>query len=354
VLLPIALLLLTALTLTGSLRAVEDDGDGPRLPVIGRPDFFDEEEGPIGAFQTPVVRAAPTDVQVEDPITLTIRVQASGKVVRAPKQIRLEKFPEVADRFYVEYPDDLGFHRIDDRTWEFSCTLKPRRTNIAAIPSFPFVFYVPGLLPPARGYQIHRTESVAITVRPRTEVQPSDVARGVESMSVPESVQQIAEGSSVLRLNRRSSSMLWLIIGGAGLLVPALGFVAYAVVWPRFSPNADKRANVRRSLAAKKALAAFARMPSADANDAQAAIIVARFLRERFELSSEEPTPIEVQRHLESAGFDPRTAEFAADFFRARDAVRYAHIAPTQNAAATARQVVLSLEAGPCPVSASS
>jgi hypothetical protein len=347
------IVLLLSVAMTASVRADEGDGDGPRLPAVGRPDLFDEDDGPIGVFQTPVIKAAPTEVQVEDPITLTIRVRATGKVVRAPKQIRLEKIPEVADSFYVEYPDDPVFHRIDDRTWEFICTLKPRRTNVTAVPSFPFVFFVPGLLPPERGYQVHRTESLPITVRPRAEVQESDVARGVESMPIPESVHRITEGSSVLRRESHSSVLLLIIGGGVGFLAPASAFFAYAIVWPRLSPSAEKRASARRSLAAKKALSALARMPADAESVERAGDVLARYLRERFEPEAEEPTPSEVQRLLLSAGADAAAAKLAADFFRTRDAVRYAHIPSSENLLNTAREIVLFLEAGPCPASAS-
>jgi hypothetical protein len=347
------IILVIAATLTGALRADEVDDDMPRLPVIGRPDFFDAENGPIGSFQTPVVQASPTDVQVEDPITLTIRVQAAGKVYRAPKQIRLENFPEIAEQFYVEYPDDATFRRIDDRTWEFTCTLKPRRTNVSAIPSFPFAFFVPELLPPERGYQNHRTASIPITVRPRPLVQPSEVVRGVESQPLPDSVYRIAEGPAVLSYSRPVSPLVWIVLGGICLILPAMKFFIGQIVWPRFSTNAKRKALVRRSIAAKKALAALDRLPR-EADISGAATIVAHYLRERFDLGSEEPTPDEVQCGLTAVGYESPASEMAGDFYRLCDAARYGHVAPSQNAAIIAREVIITLEAGPCPVSSSS
>jgi hypothetical protein len=348
----VLVLLALAFALAGGVRA-DDDDEGPRLPAIGRPEFFDED-GPIGAFQMPIVRVTPSEVQVEDPITVTIRVMAAGPVQRPPKQIRLEKFPGFAERFYVEYPDDPTFRRIDDRTWEFTCTFKPRGVNVNSVPSFPFVFFTPGLLPPERGYQVHRTASVAITVRPRAAVQPNDVARGVESQPIPESVYQIADGTSVLNYARPYSLSGWIFIAGICLLPPALGFLFRCIVWPRFSPNAKSRTSARRSHAAKSALAGLDRLAPGIEHSQAATAIVARYLRERFELTAEEPAPIEVHRHLESAGFDPVSSASAADFFRACDAIRYGHVPLTENPAELARQVILVLEAGPCPESASS
>src|SRR5260370_41145541 len=168
--LPLAILMLIG---SGAALARADDEDSaPRLPVAGRPEFFDEDEGPIGAFRTPDVRIAPSEVRVEDPVTVTIRVAAAGPVQRPPKQIRLEKLPGFSAQFYIEYPDDPTFRRIDDRTWEFICTLKPRATTVQAVPSFPFAFFTPGFLPPERGYQVHRTPSIPLVVRPRPVVPP--------------------------------------------------------------------------------------------------------------------------------------------------------------------------------------
>jgi hypothetical protein len=335
------------------VRADDPDEDMARLPVIGRPDFFDVEDGPIGSFQTPMVRASPTAVQVEDPITLTIRVRATGRVHRPPKQIRLERFPEITEQFYVEYPDDPVFRRVDDGAWEFTCTLKPRRTDVTAIPSFPFAYFVPELLPPERGYQIHRTASIPITVRPRAVVQPGDVVHGVESQPLPEMAYQIAEGTSVLRYARPAVPAAWYVFGGICLLFPPVGFFIRQMVWPRFSLNAKRRAIVRRTIAAKRALSALDRLPAED-DSSGAATVVVRYLRERFDLGSEEPTPNEVQSGLMAVGYERTATELAGDFFSLCDAARYGHVPPPHNAATAAREVILTLEAGPCPVSASS
>jgi hypothetical protein len=343
---------LLAAALAGAVRADEPDEDMPRLPIIGRPDFFDVEDGPIGSFRTPLMLASPTGVQVEAPITLTIRVRAAGKVLRPPKQIRLERFPEITEQFYVEYPDDPVFRRNDDGAWEFNCTLKPRRTDVTAIPSIPFAFFVPELLPPERGYQIHRTASIPITVRPRAVVQPGDVVHGVESQPLPEVAYQIAEGTSVLRYARPAVPAAWYVFGGICLLFPPVGFFIRQIVWPRFSPNAKRKAIVRRTIAAKKALSALDRLPAED-DISGAATIVARYLRERFDLGSEEPTPNEVQCGLMAVGYERTATELTGDFFRLCDAARFGHVPPSHNAAAAAREVILALEAGPCPVSAS-
>jgi hypothetical protein len=342
---------LLALAMAGSARGDDDEGDRPRLPAIGRPDFFDVEDGPIGAFQTPAVRASPTDVQAEDPITLTIRVTAAGKVPYPPKQIRLEKFPEIAELFYVEYPDDPVFQVIDNRTWEFICTLKPRRAGISAIPGFPFAYFVPGLLPAERGYQVHRTASIPITVRPRAAVQSNEVVRGVESQPLPDCVFEIAEETSVLSYPRPIPLRGWVFLGGVFILGQVLDFIF--IIRARSGRDAKQQATARRSSAAKHALRVLERI-SDDSEIDQAPTVVTRYLRERFDFDAQEPTPSEVRLHLESVGCDPAASTLAGQFFKDCDAARYAHLQPTRSLVILAREVILTLEAGPCRVSTSS
>ena len=57
---------------------------------------------------------------------------------------------------------------------------------------------------------------------------------------------------------------------------------------------------------------------------AQAAAVVAEYLRARFDAPAEEPTPAEAAACLGRAGCPPALAEQAAAFFRACDAARFA------------------------------
>jgi hypothetical protein len=331
------------------VRADDEDGEGPRLPVVGRPEFFDEEDGPIGAFETPVVQVTPRDVQVEDPVTVTIRVAAAAPVQRPPRRLRLEQLPGFAEQFYVEYPDDPTFRRIDDRTWEFTCTLKPKSVNVTAIPSFPFVFFTPGLVPPERGYQIHRTASISLVVRPRAAVLPTDIAGGGESLRIPASVFQVAEGPALLRHAPPWSRETLLLVSAIGFFVPPLACVVCCVVWRRRHPDAARAARWRRSHAAQMALAELGGSEEGAAAAGRAAVVVARYLQQRYDLPAAEPTPAEVGVHLQRAGCDAALAEQAASFFRACDAVRYAHVPPEECPTVVARQLVLTLEGEPCP-----
>jgi hypothetical protein len=323
---------------------------------VGRPELFDEDESPIGAFQTPTVRAEPTELQVEDPLTLTIRVVAAGSVQRAPERFRLDDLPGFKEQFFIEYPAGPSFRRLDERTWELVCTLKPRSTNVQAVPSFPFVFFKPGYLPPQRGYQIRRTPSIPLVVRPRTAVQERDVQGGADMALAPESVYQLAEGSTVLRASSAGSltSLLW--IGIIGLVLPPLAATGWYVTWRRLHPDAVHQGQRRRSQAARHALAALRGLDGNGDTVCRATTIVATYLGERFDLTAAEPTPLEASQLLQAAGIAPDLMARTVAFFRSCDAARFAHqrVPEAADFAAAARKLILDLEAESCQAPVSS
>ena len=90
---------------------------------------------------------------------------------------------------------------------------------------------------------------------------------------------------------------------------------------PRRGPDARRR----RSLAARRALHALrgaGRLPSVP-RAARAAAVVAEYLRARFDVPAEEPTPAEAAACLGRVGGAAALADKAAAFFRACDAVRF-------------------------------
>jgi len=366
------LLLLSALS---PARAEPEDEEIPRPPAIGRPEHFDEDESPIGSFHTPTVQAEPRTLQVEDPLTFTVRIVAgSGRVWRPPSRPKLGEFAGFPERFYIDSLGDASGRRVDERTWEFAYTLRPKRADVKSIPSFPFVFFTPGFIPPEKGYQIKRTTSIDLSVCPRAAVQPVDVKTDQPPARAPDAIYQFAEGRQVLRQQSAWPLDHLLIITAIGLLLPPALCLVWCVIWRRLNPDAARRAKQRRSQAARQALHALraaalalgAGLPTpppagpagsgdprrAPGDPAQkTASIVTEYLRQRLDLASAEPTPGEVGGLLARAGFAPKLVGEAAEFFRACDAVRFAPASATRpdelHGAAT--QLILSLEAESWP-----
>lgn len=314
----------------------------PALPPRGRPLHFDEERSPIGAFQTPTVRAEPTELQAEEPLTYTIRITASGKVFRAPIRPDLGRNPEFTDRFEIE---DLGAGdgRLDAKTWEFVYRLRPRGAEVTTIPGFPYAFFTPGFLPPQQGYQTRFVPAIELTVKPRAEVKPAVVTGGATLPRGPDALYELASDQEISQGYARESppdlALLAILLVGPPLLC-----ALWYAVWRRAHPHVDHLSRQRRSRAARTALNSLAWLQAGQTE--QAASIVAAYLRERFELASREPTPFEVADHLRRAGTAPESVERAADFFRNCDTLRFAADAEPESddPVLLAKALILALE----------
>lgn len=96
------------------------------LPTVDRPaDFY----GLIGRYQIST-NAAPTQVNVGDPITLTIRIQ--GKLLKPVRWPDLESIPELAQNFKI--PPDKSSPVIENGTLVFTQTLRPNNSEVTCIP----------------------------------------------------------------------------------------------------------------------------------------------------------------------------------------------------------------------------
>lgn len=331
--------------------AIVQDAEAPRPPVVGRPDYFDEDESPIGTFQTPAVHAEPQELQAEDPLTLTVRITAPGPVQRAPRPPKLEEFPGFKEQFYIAPAGDAAGHQVAEQTWEFTYTLRPKSPDVKSIPSFPFVYFTPGFLPPQRGYQVRRTAEVPLTVRPRSVVRPEEVQGALPTSEAPEAVWQLVEGAPVLERPAAWTPGQLLALGTPGLLLPPAACLAWFITWRRLYPDAARQARQRRSRAARLALKALQSAGREDDPARRTAAVVADYLRQRHDLPMTEPTPAEVGACLRQMGCPSELVAEAGEFFRTCDAARFAGEAalPAEKVTEAAARLILDLEAASCP-----
>jgi hypothetical protein len=115
--------------------------------------------------------------------------------------------------------------------------------------------------------------------------------------------------------------------------------VAWYVVWRRLYPDAARRARIRRSRAARRALHLLRH-----AGPRETPAIVADYLRQRLDLATAEPTPAEVVEHLYRVGMDGQLADRTADFLHACDAARFAPHGNGDELPGQAADLVLELE----------
>ena len=135
-------------------------GDTPikvlELPAQGRPDSF---TGAIGLLNMRI-RLSDNDVQVGEPITLTIEISGEGNFERIPAP-RLEE-----NKNFKVYPPKSQFIATDNIGWKgtkfFEYILIPQTEQIGEIPSVVFNFFEPNV----RQYIDLTTEALPLSVNP--------------------------------------------------------------------------------------------------------------------------------------------------------------------------------------------
>src|SRR4051812_3490312 len=115
--------------------------------VRAQPPAPPRQEGllPRGNYQISA-RAAPTEVQEGDAVTLTLRITATDPKSEEPRRPDLRQLadPQLApgkldDRFSLEIPDDEP-NRPEPNVWEFTYLLRPKQTGTQTLPTLKFKF----------------------------------------------------------------------------------------------------------------------------------------------------------------------------------------------------------------------
>jgi hypothetical protein len=311
---------------------------------VGRPTHA-PFSGATGSFH-PATTATPTELEAEDPLTFTLRITADGQVWEAPRRPDLRELPAFAERFYIEdvaTPDEAPAGR---QGWEFAYRLKPRNTTVEAIPSFPLVYYQPGLLPPMKGYMTRWAPSIPLKVWPREQVKATDLIGAKPLVSPPATIFQFANGDAVLR-HEEPGTLPGPVALSVLALAPPLGCLGWFLMWRRLHPDAARMAKQRRSRAARVALRHLrtaGKVPRFQQPE-RGATIVTHYLRQRFDLPAAEATPVEVAAHFQRVGLPAALTEQATRFFENCDAARFRPSPVTDwPAVAAAEQLILAVE----------
>jgi len=146
------------------------------LPTEGRPAGFN---GAVGRY-TISTRAAPTEVPVGDPITVTLVVQGAGRLdLLTPP--RLDQVEALTQDFEVAEESLAG--EVVGNTKRFMQTIRPRHAEIEAIPPIPFSFFDPK----SGRFRTAYSDAIPIEVRPaeRLQLNESDLAAGRLRVSEP-------------------------------------------------------------------------------------------------------------------------------------------------------------------------
>jgi BatD DUF11 like domain len=257
------------------------------IPVTNRPGNF---SGAAGDYRIDV-RATPTTVQVEDPITLTVKIISlvPGPWPHPPQRDKLRLLPaELEKDFFIEPLPERDRFIGSEKAWEFSWRLMPKREGTSTIPAMEFVYYHTTGTPDFKAADGATT--IALDVKPRPALLLTAPAGSQAKL------QQIVLGEVLL--TQRSPTLALVAVGLS--LPPILCFAAYFLWW-RLFPDAAERLRRRQGRALKTALWRMRKLGSAP-TPAQVRGVLADYLRLRLAMPPGEPTPLEVRQALLARG----------------------------------------------------
>jgi len=158
------------------------------IPEDGRPADFN---GAVGRYQISAT-AAPTDVSVGDPITLTLRVRGKGQMQHVGAPL-LNRIASLTRDFKI--PDEPLAGRVESDSKVFTQTIRAARTGIEEIPPIPFSFFDPQL----GRFETAYSKSVPITVKAASNLSLSQVVEAEPAR--PRNTRPLVERSEGLLAN---------------------------------------------------------------------------------------------------------------------------------------------------------
>jgi len=301
------------------------------LPEAGKPPQF---YGLVGPY-TISASAAPTQVNVGDPITLTIRVGGNPflKPVQWPA---LEQVPELAAGFKI--PAEKASPVLEGGCKVFTQTLRANRDTVTQIPAIPLAYF-----DPAKGaYVVARTEPIPLQVAPTKVLTNVDVEGTAAAVPVSRDVEAIRKGLSANYygpevLEHQTLSVLAILtrpIQVALWSIPLAGLVVSAAVRLAGRTSPETLARKRRRRAAAVALAQLKKLevlcsrsavPSQQSASHELLLSALKnYVGDRFDKVAGSLTADDCGRALAEATGDAVTAGRCKELIDACEAARYA------------------------------
>ncbi len=317
------------------------------LPQQGRPANF---SGLVGAFSIDA-SATPTEGNVGDPITLTVRISGSPylKAVELPP---LDAQPELAKQFKI--PKEMAPGKIEGNAKVFTQTIRAQDASVKAIPPITLNYFDSN----TGTYQEARTKPIPLTIH-ESRVVTADQAEGVEVRHVRNQLTQWREGIahnyedlSVLENQAFGPvdwvrSPLWIIV----LFLPPLAYaVLAAVVLVRRKGLANPELRRKKRAQAE----AVRRLKALDTTNAGRACeetldTLREYLGAKLGVAGNALTQEDARRLLDQKHAGPEIQDKVKEIFQQCEAYAYAGRSGGQNAAALIEQtlaVIQRLEKG--------
>jgi tetratricopeptide (TPR) repeat protein len=325
--------------------------DAQPLPETGKPPQF---YGLVGRY-TITASAAPTKVNVGDPITLTIRIGGSPylKPVQWPA---LEQVPELAANFKIPTekaspvleggegsgpqvqnsalgsPSPTRNSALGGPAKVFTQTIRANSDKVTQVPAIPLAYF-----DPARGsYVVAKTEPIKLQVAPTKVLTNVDVQGTTASGPVNREVEAIRQGLSANYygpevLENQSFSILSVATNplyAALWSVPLMALIVSAVVKLAGRTSPESLARKRRRRAAGVALAQLKRVSGAEPGQRHELLLSAMkgYLGERFDKVAASLTADDCHRIITDSTGDAVTAVRYKELIDTCEAARYARV----------------------------
>jgi len=292
------------------------------LPTEGQPSSF---AGHVGSYKIST-SATPTEVNVGEPITLTVRLSGPPCL----DHIKLPPlYGQAALSNHFKIPADMESGKVSGSSKVFSQTIRARRADVKEIPAVELPYFDTV----SQSYQLARSQPIPLTVKVTKVVNARDAEGATPSGSagqVESRIHGIAhnyEGGDVMR-NQGSAPLLWWS-SAWGLCLLALLPLGYLVLLVTVFLLLRQRANPQAAQAQQAFGQLFSTLESVSQDDSgMATESVLRALRtylgDKLRLAPGALTFQDVQEPLRAQGIDAETIQALQAFFRLCDAYRYA------------------------------
>lgn len=215
------------------------------LPEAGRPAHF---AGLVGQYRI-TASASPTDVNVGDPITLTVRITSTGGVLRDPR-LDLARQPGLAGRFRIS--ESRREPRRERDAIVIEEVIRPLSDDVKEIPPIEAPYFDTK----SGRYEVARSEPIALNVRPTRIVTAGDAEGASVASAIEDAAGGIAHnyGAAAALVDQRFDlaaalhSPAWLMALGAPPAAYVLSLLA--LTWRRRGREVQPRRRRKRALRA--------------------------------------------------------------------------------------------------------
>ncbi|MEN6577512.1 MAG: BatD family protein [Phycisphaerales bacterium] len=295
------------------------------LPETGKPAEF---YGLVGQY-TISASAAPTQVSVGDPITVTIRI-GGNPYLKAVQWPQLDQVPDLASNFKI--PAEKASPTLESGFKVFTQTLRANSDAVKQIPPIPLAYF-----DSQRGeYAVVRTDPIPLEVAPTKMLTNADL-EGAGFTPVNREVEAIRKGLSAnyygpeVLVDQSFSLGSAVISPGYAAIwsIPLMGLVASVVIRVAGRTSPESVARRRRRRAAGLAARQLKAVASADPRLRAELLLSAlkSYIGDRFDRVAASLTPDDCREVIAKAIDDSAVATRYGDLLAACEGSRYSPLA---------------------------